>query len=313
MSNHKVEIVPVKLIPHQDADSLSIVNVFGWTVCVRTEDWKGRTIGAYIPPDSIVDSSRPEFTFLKGHERIKVKKLRGVISQGLLIPAPEGAEIGDDVMERLGIKHYEPPLNCTTGGQSAPAPAGYHPHYDIERAQRYLHLFTEGELVWITEKIHGANGRFCFDGEKMYCGSRTEWKVERDDVLWWQALKRCPWLEYFCRTHPNITVYGEVFGEVQDLNYGRSLDVMVFDLLENNRWVEPREARVIGNNLQWVPKIGEIPFNFDDLKYYAEGQSKVNGASHIREGIVVKPIKERTDHEIGRVQVKIVGNGYLMR
>ncbi|MGH9759840.1 MAG: hypothetical protein ACREAC_03250 [Blastocatellia bacterium] len=83
-STHKVEVVPVVLERHPNADTLSVVKVFGgYTVCVRTVDFKDGDLGAYIPPDSVVDSSRPEFAFLAGHERIKVKRLRGIVSMGL--------------------------------------------------------------------------------------------------------------------------------------------------------------------------------------------------------------------------------------
>ena len=58
MSIFQVEIVPVILEPHPFADSLSIVKIYNYTVCVRTEDWKDKSIGAYIPPDSVVPNGR---------------------------------------------------------------------------------------------------------------------------------------------------------------------------------------------------------------------------------------------------------------
>lgn len=311
-STHKVEVVPVVLEKHPNADTLSIVNVWGYSCCVRSEDWAGVERAAYIPPDSIVDSNRPEFAFLAGHERIKVKKLRGVVSMGLLVPAPEGSAIGDDVANQLGVTHYEPPIHCV-GGEATKPPSGYRPNYDVETAYRYPHIFVNGEPVWVTEKIHGANARFCFDGEKMHCGSRVEWKVERDDVLWWRALRVCPWLESFCRANPDITVYGEVFGQVQDLKYGRSVDVAVFDLLRGTTWLDPLPARELGASLQWVPLIGTVAWTWPEVAAFAEGPSRVTGADHLREGIVVKPMHERTHPEVGRVQVKIVSSAYLAR
>lgn len=310
MSTHKVEVVPVSLRPHPNADSLSVVSVWGYTVCVRTADWLGLDRGAYIPPDSVVDSSRPEFSFLAGHERIKVKKLRGVVSMGLLVRAPEGAEIGEDVMERLGVKHYEPPLHLSTEGEAAPAPSLHAPCYDVESARRYGHLFADGEPVIVTEKIHGTNGRWLFDGERMHAASRTEWKREGASV-WWQALDRCPWLGAWLRAHPGLVVYGEVFGQVQDLHYGRALDVAVFDILEGARWLDAVEARNVGSALHWVPVLAETAWHWPDIAQHAEGQSTL--ADHVREGCVVKPLVERTHAEIGRVQLKIVGNGYLER
>jgi len=62
-----------------------------------------------VVPDSIVDVSRPEFSFLStrgdvkdGKLRIRVSKFRGTLSMGLLIPAPQGMVEGDDAAEFLG-------------------------------------------------------------------------------------------------------------------------------------------------------------------------------------------------------------------
>lgn len=308
MSTHKVEVVPVALRPHPNADALSIVQVYGYTVCVRTADWLGRDRGAYIPPDSIVDSARPEFAFLAGHERIRVKKLRGVVSMGLLMHTD--ADLGADVMEALGVRHYEPPEVGQTGGEAAPAPSIYAPCYDVESARRYAHIFQDGEPVIVTEKIHGANGRWVFDGDKFHAGSRTEWK--REGPAWWKALDVCPWLREWLVAHPGLVVYGEVFGQVQDLKYGRNgIDVAIFDILEGSRWLDAGEARTVGAGLHWVPVLAETEWKWPDIAQHAEGESRL--APHVREGCVVKPLVERTCLEIGRVQAKIVGNGYLER
>lgn len=37
------------------------------------------------------------------------------------------------------------------------------------------------------------------------------------------------------------------------------------------------------------------------------------GADHVREGFVVKPIRERQDPRLGRVFLKMAGEGYLLR
>src|SRR3990170_4514689 len=106
-STHVAEVVSVVLEAHPNADALSIVRVHSaYTVVVRTQDWVGVDKGVYIVPDSVVPDSEG-FSFLNGKRRIKVKRLRGIISQGLLVPAPEGSNIGDDVSELIGISHYE--------------------------------------------------------------------------------------------------------------------------------------------------------------------------------------------------------------
>ena len=118
LSTHKVEVVPVELELHPNADTLSIVKVFGYTAVVKTEQWKDHRVGAYIPPDSVVPDS-PEYAFLNGHFRIKARRYGGVMSQGLLMPVPLGDfQVGDDVAEVMGVTHYVPPEEMETGGDA---------------------------------------------------------------------------------------------------------------------------------------------------------------------------------------------------
>lgn len=315
-STHKVEVVPVVLEPHPNADSLSIVKVFGgYTVCVRTDDWQDEHIGAYIPPDSVVDSSRSEFAFLQGHERIKVKRLRGIVSMGLLIPAPEWAKAGDNLAEHFNVTHYEPPLPTSARGDTEAAPQGYRPVYDVDSLRRFTHLFVEGEPVWITEKIHGASARFCFAGGRMYAGSRTTWKKQDENNLWWKCLEQHPEVAQFCAENPQMTVYGEAYGSVQNLKYGvkpGEVRLVVFDILNGSMWLDPEAALEIAPRLPWVPRIATgLSFSVETVLTLAEGPSLVSGASHLREGIVVKPMRERSDPEVGRVCLKVVSNAYL--
>ena len=317
---HKVEVVKVKLDPHPNADTLSVVRIHDFTCCVRTTDWRDGDLAAYIQPDSIVDTSRPEFSFLEGHERIRVKKLRGIVSMGLLVKAPAGLQIGDDAAEALGVTHYEPRLPLSAGGEVEAPPAGlYTPTYDVESMYRFAHLFIEGEDVLVTEKIHGANSRFVFRDGRLWAGSRKEWKKQDAGNLWWKALELNPAVEQFCRANPGHIVYGEVYGNVQSLKYGcgpNEYGIAVFDVLRGSKWTPARELLALP--LPIVPVIGPVPapFNLEKLKALAEGPSllarPIKGQSpQIREGIVVRPMIERTSPELGRVQLKLVSNVYL--
>jgi RNA ligase (TIGR02306 family) len=183
-STHKVEVVEVKLEPHDNADTLSIVRVDNYVVCVRSSDWSDGDLGAYIPPDSLVPLDHPSFAFLqvdegKTQHRVKAKRLRGVMSMGLLVPAPEGSQIGEDVAEILGVEHYEPKVSQqVTMGLAEKDPTGREiPKYDVDTAYKYAkRLLTEGEPLWISEKIHGANSRFIWTQGRMWCGSQKQWK-----------------------------------------------------------------------------------------------------------------------------------------
>jgi hypothetical protein len=226
-----------------------------------------------VPPDSLVDVSREEFSFLAvdakwlpdctkspagTHALVKAKKLRGVVSYGLLVPAPQGLVEGDNAADALNVVHYEPVAltdngkqkGWATGGEVAKPPSGVYPKYDVDAFMGYgRKVFVEGEAVYVTEKIHGSNGRYVFKDEVMYCGSRTEWKrefplppeitleeltekignadrakevYERAVVnfkpkrnMWWVALDKTPGLRVLCENNPGYTVYGEVYGSVQ--------------------------------------------------------------------------------------------------
>jgi hypothetical protein len=116
---------------------------------------------------------------LEGHLKIRARRFRGEESYGMLIPAPEGSVVGDDVADILGIKHYDPELSAeinSAQGEFQDPPPIDGVIYDIEPWQKYRNEFVEGEEVVITEKIHGANSRYTFQNGKMYCGSHYQWK-----------------------------------------------------------------------------------------------------------------------------------------
>lgn len=324
MSTHQVNVVRVAApTPHPNADALEILTVYGYTCVVRKGEWHEGDLAVYVEPDYVVDSRRTEFAFLApmlrhepGPERIRVKRLRGVVSQGLIVPAPPDAREGDDVMERLGIERYVPPADLATKGDNEKPPPGYAPVYDVESFRRYPHAWTEGEPVVVTEKIHGANARFTFRAGRMWCGSRTGWKAQDAKSLWWAALAQNPWIETACRAIDGGVVYGEVFGQVQDLKYGArqgQVFFRAFDVLIGNAWVPAAEHGAYLAPEHRAPVVYEGPLSFALLDTWADGRSLVPGADHIREGVVIRPRVERTHPEIGRVIGKVVSNRYLER
>lgn len=339
-STHRAEVVPVVLESHPNADKLSIVKVWEYACVVRSEDWQGIDKGIYVCPDSLVPNKEPfEFMFngsnatyfvnpdgtafkdKKGdYARVSVRRFRGIYSMGLLLPAPKEMPVGADCAPNLGIVRYEPAITASTGGEAEAPPPGVHTHkYDVDALQRYAHIFKPDELVHVTEKIHGASGAWIYREGRMWCKSRSEWKAESISNLWWKALKNHPEIEEFCKANTGTVVYGEVYGNVQSLKYGlgNGVRIAVFDLYKHatREFVPASEARKLAPDLPWVPIIIEtIPFEMfmAHRDKYADGDSLIPGANHMREGVVIKPYeKERYDVEIGRVQLKLVSNAYL--
>jgi RNA ligase (TIGR02306 family) len=330
VSTHEVKVIRVGQVQkHQNADTLGLLTIHGGYTCVvRLGQFPEGSLAAYIEPDYDVPLSRPEFGFLKPKdkpvkewERIRVKRLRGVLSHGLLIAAPDGAQEGDNVIDALGVRRYEPPMHMTTRGEAESPPQLYAPCYDVEPLRKYVHVFEPGEPVIVTEKIHGANGRFVYHDGRMWCGSRTEWKRESESNLWWQALRASPWLETWCTANPDHVVYGEVYGQVQNLKYGHAKgsapSVAVFDVLlpPTGEWADAADLyKGPDDGLQLVPLVaGGVPFDWEAIQKLADGKSLVSGADHMREGVVVKPLTERVHLEVGRVNLKLVSDDYLER
>lgn len=317
VSEHTCDVVEIKLRTHSNADALSLVHVGDFQCAVRTADWKDGDLAIYIPPDSIVPDTK-EFEFLGDKKRIKAKRLRGEWSVGLLIPARPGDKIGDDCMESLGVEHYEPQVkgDFTTGGENVSAPPGFYPKYDVLNFRKYSSFFNDGEEIILTEKLHGSSCRFVCVDDVIYCGSRNWWKVEDPNNLWWKVLNQNIVLESWLRHNQNLGIYGEVFGQVQNLKYGSTdgrIFFAAFDIIKGDQWLDFDEAHEIGAPLPWVPLVYRGPFNKDKILAFAEEGSSVVGANHHREGVVVKPVHERTERKIGRLQLKIVGNRYLSK
>jgi RNA ligase (TIGR02306 family) len=381
VDTHRVEVVPVKLEPHPNADRLSIVRVYNFQVVVNTADWAGVEKAAYVQPDSVLPD-KPEYRFLKEtpnlckereelqkafgkdsitfnqqsmldnverkidantkHLRITVKKLRGVISMGMLLPAPEGSQIGDDVAEQLGVTHYEPPTmdeiegrRQHAGDDVAPAPLMiYAPKFDVESIYKFADCFEAGETVYVSEKIDGQNGRFVatengnettkehpYPGEwrwstpvTLHAGSRTEWKKKEGGSNWWRVVEQDPWIEQWCYDNQDCVLYGEVYGWVQALKYGAKpgqLFFRAFDVMEGVEYWDAEKFLAEIPEGHRVPSLGTMPFDFGKLQALADGPSLVGGADHMREGIVIKPLKERKHWSLGRVMLKMVGLKYL--
>lgn len=328
MSEFHVEVVEIGPVErHPNADTLSITQIHGgYPVIFRTGEFVGGQLAVYVPVDSIVPDTE-QWAFLKGHRRIKAKRLRGIFSMGMLAPLPSVVSLpgtgqvhwnkGDNVQEAMGIEKYEPVVHAgkLSYAENEPDQAFMPKYTDIEGWRRNRDVIKKGEQVVLTEKLHGANGRWLHHEGRFWVGSHNYLKKQDPSDIWWRCLD-IPELCHAVETNPGFVFYGEVLG-VQDLKYGASKDkpqIRVFDILdiEGGKYVDYTTMREMceNSNLECCPPIfiGEWHDGLVDL---AEGKSLM--ADHVREGFVVKPLKERWDRSVGRVILKVVGEGYLLR
>lgn len=338
---------------HPNADSLSITDVMGGYPCIfRTGDYHEGDLACYIPVDSEVPLDKPDFKFLdtgkgRAKERIRAKRLRGVFSMGLLVPAPSFAKEGDDLQEWFGVTKYETEseqldaivrenvknrgllgrvqwyiqraidtLLVWFGLRRPPGPKLS--YYDLDGIRKRSGDFIVGEEVALTEKLDGSQAKFAHTGKHFYSGSRNKW---RTDSYWSETAVKYD-LEYKLKRFPNHVLFGEIIGPTQKhrmpYNNGK-LEFYAFDcyLLKEKRWMEYDELFAFCSldlNVPMVPELWRGPWPEDwkaELAPLAEGQSKIPNTKHVREGWVAKTTKERYNKN-GRVILKLHGEGFLL-
>lgn len=302
------------VMEHPNADRLEIATVGGWTTCVRKGEFREGDLVIFIEPDTLVDLTIPEFSFLTS-PKIKAKRLRGVQSFGILIKAREGWEEGFDAWEPLGLTHWNPPEPVTFNGECEVAPKLPAPKYDMESFRKF-DFFIPGEDVEVTEKIHGANGRWVWDDE-LHVGSHTTWKRRDSNNLWWKVAEKYE-LEKKLAEFPKHVFYGEVFGQVQDLKYGANkgeLFLAIFDILVNGNWMSVDDMNEICAKLDLprVPLLYRGPYYKGVATDFVDGKTRWAELDQIREGVVLKTAVPRSVPEIGRVILKNVSVDYLSR
>lgn len=324
MSTHSVNVVEIAEVrPHANAERLEIVPVGGWQAVVKKGQFKPGDRAVYIQPDYMVPTALEEFSFLhkpeRDQHRLKAVRLRGVLSYGLLIPVPErlaDRPVGADVMTDLGIERYEPPVT-NAGADDLPAdqwPSVYSPKFDIESLQNYPDVIKPGENVMVTEKIHGANARYVYSNGTFYMGSRTRWLKPDGNHIWRRAADKTPEIEAFCRAHPDLVLYGEVYGSVQSLKYGAApgeVRFRAFALLDVGRWCDmlPLYGLFEQHKLPVAPKLYEGPFDMAVISALAEKDSTLCDGQ-MMEGVVIVPSLDRRDDVIGRVALKHISARY---
>lgn len=147
-------------------------------------------------------------------------------------------------------------------------------------------------------------------------------KFSKNDVpscVWWEVAKRYDLAEKLSKV-PGIAIYGESYGNNADMPYGvrrpEGDRFVMFDAFDtkNQRWFDVDEMLALAEQLDIpvVPTLYRGPWSAK-LAELAEGRTTLGGDKHVREGIVIKPLFNRTHPEIGRCFLKLAGEGYHLR
>ncbi|MET9503157.1 RNA ligase (ATP) [Streptomyces sp. NPDC006622] len=348
MSTLRVTAEVLTVHTHPDADALELAQVGLYRAVVAKGAYRTGEAAVYIPEQSVLPAELIEELGLTGRlaggnaDRVKAVRLRGELSQGIVcrpqaladVDLARAAREGTDFAERLGIVKWVPPIPPTMNGEVEPAP-DLLPWVDIENIQRYPDVFTAGEPVILTEKLHGSACLVTYvaDEGRVYVSSKgfgaKSLALKEDPLnLYWRAVSGHGVAEAAARLAERlgarrVGIFGEVYGAgVQDLTYGAdgrrdTLGYAVFDVSAEIggavRWLDAESA--LGGELPLVPRLFEGPYDSARVLELAGGRETVSGRGlHLREGVVIRPALERHSPVTGgRAIAKAVSAAYLTR
>jgi RNA ligase (TIGR02306 family) len=270
-----------------------------------------------------------EFEGVKG-ERLKTIKLRGQLSQGLLMPLREiktdfqmdAFVEGDDLTEILGIKKWEKPLNAQLAGVCKGNFPSLIPKTDQERAQnlkKEIVAANEAGLKFeITEKLEGSSMTvYQIKGEFGVCSRNMDLKETEGNSFWATARKegiqeKMMAVDEFW----DFAIQGELIGPgIQGNIYNlKECEFRVFDVynIRAGEYLLPQDRRrlIEQMGLKHVPVLAYTADMYDTLGLtdipqllaFAEGKSLLGDTE--REGIVFKQVD-------GGMSFKAISNSYL--
>lgn len=283
MSSFAVTLETLVVRQHPNADRLELARVGLFDAVVGKGQFKTGDVALYIPEQAILPAELAQALGLDGKlagkekNRVKAISLRGALSQGVVVPLSILNPSKEDEVQRealntvgteslstydfapaLGIEKWEPeiPIHMSGDVESGSDILSW---VDIENIKRYPDAFTEGETVWVSEKIHGTcllatvvlNITETHDWETGIADG-TEYDINRvlvsskglaekhlaltenSDNLYWRAVNGYKVRElaleiadYFTnsgsldeRLVESVGIYGEVYGSgIQDLGY----------------------------------------------------------------------------------------------
>lgn len=333
------KIAEIKSIPN--ADRIVAYRVGGWWVVDQKNLYQIDDLVVYVSIDAWVPhelapflskGTEPrEYQGVRG-ERLRTVKLKGQVSQGLLLPLNDLLKMkydgnsvvveGDDVSEMLGIQKWEAPVPARLAGEINGVFPNFIPKTDQERVQnlsKELNEWTHSDYTWeLTEKLDGSSMTAYMMNDKFGVCSRNYDLKESDTNSFWQVA-RMQQLENVLRSlGTNIALQGELVGEgIQSNPYNiRGQQFYIFDIynIDKGEFLSAADRQLFARNfnMNHVPIIdSDFRLNknssIDDLLEMADGQARLSKNKVDREGIVFKC------NQNPQLHFKAISNKFLLK
>lgn len=343
MSEDVRELVTVRTIdsiePIENADAIEKLNIGGWVVVSRKGIHQPGDQVVYFEIDSALPLDNPLFTDLgargkklidgKEYHILKTVRLRGVYSQGFVIPMrevqnflgepPEITEYYESLTEALGVIKDEPSIPMSLAGHIAGKfPTNRVLKTDSERIQNLKGDFQslKEEFSWFpTEKIDGSSITILKDedGTLRVCSRNWELKPpaegESPNTFWKVA-------QSVANSIPEgFIIQGEVYGEGIQGNRlkVKGQKLAVFNVFSPEGPVAP----VLWPEDLFALAVPELPLELPDTVEEAIAQvdgikSQINPQA-LAEGVVWHEARGRVPQVLGRSNFKVISNKYLLK
>lgn len=325
---------------HPNADRLKLITILGWQVVDVNMNIGDKVI--YFEIDSLVPVSVPWFPEnIKGKSnngefRVRTIKLRGELSQGLIVKIDDkletlkNLEIGTDVTNMLGIKKYDPypdshdPVwvtkNPNTRIRLLPFPTHLVPKTDEPRIQAMPDLLEKlrGSAFYTTVKLDGMSATYLINNNEFTVCSRNYIRPDLENgegrKCDYHKIARKYFLKDILSRFPHLAVQGEICGPGIQGNLLNlpSLDYFVYNVYDIQKQVKygPDEmldfSKKVG--LKCVPIIdrGEN-CNYESIQYILElAKGAYDGTKNCREGLVIRSVDQT-------ISFKVISNDYLLK
>lgn len=287
------KLVTIRVIseinPIDGADAIEVATVDGWKVVVKKGEFEVGQRVLYFEIDSILPEGRPEFEFLmargckdqttdepgvtlRGH-RLRTIKLRGQVSQGLVIPIPEEMHIvypqesdqspyvqipsayagrfdlDADFSGYFGVMKYEKPIAPSLAGKVRGNYPSWFPKTDQERVQNCFNAIPAGETWCIEEKVEGSSITIYFDGERAGVTSRNlDLSLDQEGNTFVDVAKASGLVNFFegfigVGADAKIAIRGELVGPgIQDNIYKlNEFRIYIYDVWAGDHYMTPVE------------------------------------------------------------------------
>lgn len=337
--------------PIEGADLIEVVEVNnGWEVVCKKDEFQIGDKVIYFEIDSYLPITE-QFEFLRkscykkmGEKegfRLKTIKLRGQLSQGLVVPLSildgkvkeEDRILELDVTDTLEILKYEPPIPMEMVGKVEGSFPSFIRKTDQERIQNLYGKYKEkyeDEEFEVSIKLDGSSltifGLSEYKNHTEYsnyfgiCSRNYEVKLEDNNTfVKVGSVYKDKLMDYVNKNQRNLAIQGELIGYgIQRNNEGLNhQDFYCFDIWDIDKQVyltnEERDEICKEVGIKVVPILETIKLfkkfnNLKDILEYAEGTSLFGKR---REGLVLRSINPLNKEEI--ISFKIIANSYLLK